>query len=47
MAAFMDLFDPSLTDEPVLEDLDELLSASALLENKTKGSQKKWPKWTK
>ena len=37
MAAFMDLFDPSLTDEPVmedLEDLDELLSASALLDNK-------------
>ena len=33
----MDLFDPSLTDEPViddLEDLDELLSASALLDNK-------------
>ena len=33
----MDLFDPSLTDEPVtedFEDLDELLSASALLDNK-------------
>ena len=32
MAAFMDLFDPAAADEPVLEDLDELLSASALLE---------------
>lgn len=32
MAAFMDLFDPSVADEPVLEDLDDLLSASAMLE---------------
>ena len=39
MAAFMDLFDPSLTDEPVMEDLDELLSASALLEKKTKNNR--------
>ena len=51
MAAFMDLFDPSVADEPVMEDLDELLSASALLENNknnaTANINSKTPKTTK
>ena len=33
MAALVGLFDPSTSDEP-MEDLDELLSATALLESK-------------
>ena len=32
----MDLFDPTLCDEPITDDLDELLSASALLEQQPK-----------
>lgn len=36
MAGFMDLFDPTLCDEPITDDLDELLSASALLEQQPK-----------
>ena len=32
MAVFMDLFDPTLCDEPITDDLEELLSATALLE---------------
>jgi len=32
MAGFMDLFDPTLCDEPITDDLEELLSATALLE---------------
>ena len=35
MAAIVGLFDPSTSDEPAgMEDLDELLSATALLESK-------------
>ena len=37
MAALIGLFDPTMSDEPAgMEDLDELLSASALLESKSK-----------
>ena len=36
MAGFMDLFDPTLCDEPITDDLEELLSASALLEQQPK-----------